>query len=183
MDIAAWSAQEAECRLSALASRWAHTQGVAARARALAATVPITDRQVLVAAAYVHDIGYALDLRKTGFHPLDGARWLRARGHERLACLVAHHSGASFQADARGLAAALGGFPEERSAAADLLTYCDLTTDRDGFAVTPAVRLAEIERRYGGESDVARGMHAAAQALAGLIARTEDRIAGIAVAA
>jgi HD superfamily phosphodiesterase len=43
---------------------------------------------VLVAACYLHDIGYALALARGGFHPLDGARFLRALGRERLACLV-----------------------------------------------------------------------------------------------
>jgi hypothetical protein len=141
--------------------------------------VPAADRELLIAAAYVHDIGYAVELRESGFHPLDGARWLRARGEERLACLVAHHSGAWFEADARGLADALGEFPEEQSPTGDVLTYCDLTSDPEGFEVTPSVRLAEIGSRYGGDSDVARGMDAAGQALAALIARTEDRIAHI----
>jgi putative nucleotidyltransferase with HDIG domain len=176
MDLAAWAADEAERRLSPLDSRWAHTQGVAARARALLGTVPVADREMLIAAAYLHDIGYALELRGSGFHPLDGARWLRQCGHDRLACLVAHHSGARFEAKARGLAYALAEFPQDDSATADVLTYCDLTTDPEGLEVTPSVRLAEIESRYGGDSDVARGMNAGERALAALIARTEQRI-------
>lgn len=185
MDLAVWSAREAERRLAPLGSRWRHTQGVVARAKALALTVPAADREVLVAAAYLHDIGYAPDVSGSGsgFHPLDGARWLRAREQERLACLVAHHSGASFEAQVRGLGTALSEFPEEHSRTADALTYCDLTTDPEGLEVTPAVRLAEIESRHQGDSDVARGMHAAAQALAALIARMEERIARARVAA
>lgn len=38
------------------------------------------DRDLLVAAAWLHDIGYAPELRDTGFHPLDGARHLEALG-------------------------------------------------------------------------------------------------------
>ncbi len=41
----------------------------------------------LVAAAYLHDIGYAPELAITGFHPLDGARHLRvtrARAARRI---------------------------------------------------------------------------------------------------
>ncbi len=182
MDLAAWGAHEAERRLSPLGSRWAHTQGVVAHARALEATIPAGDRKALVAAAYVHDIGYALDVRDSGFHPLDGARWLRARGHERLASLVAYHSGAWFEAAARGLATALEEFAEERSPVADLLTFCDLTTDPEGGDVTPSVRMAEIDSRYGGDSDVARGMHAAAGSLHALVARVEGRIARLGVA-
>src|SRR3954468_23931874 len=132
MDLAAWSRVEAEARLSPLDRRWAHTLGVVDRARDLASTAPADDRPTLIAAAYVHDIGYAPELEETGFHPLDGARWLRSQGQERLACVVAHHSGARFEADARGLLDELDEFPEETSVVADLLTYCDLTTDQDG---------------------------------------------------
>ena len=100
--------------------------------------------------------------RTRGFHPLDGARWLRAQGQERLACLVAHHSGARFEAEARGLVDALDAFPEERSVVADLLTYCDLTTDSEGRPVTLSARLAGIDSRYACDSDVSRSMRAAA---------------------
>ena len=177
MDLVAWAAREAECRLSPLGSRWAHTEGVVAQARALAEAVPADDRQLLVAAAYVHDIGYAPDLRGTGFHPLDGARWLGACGQERLASLVAYHSGAFFEASTRGLAPALREFAEERSAVADVLTYCDLTTGPDGREVTPAARLADVESRYGEDSEVGRGMRAAARSLGELVARVEERLA------
>ncbi len=165
-----------------LESRWAHTQGVAARAQALSAAVPEDDRQLLVAAAYVHDIGYAPELADSGFHPLDGARWLRAQGQERLACLVAHHSGARFEAEVRGLADALDAFPEERSLTADALSYCDLTTDPEGRPVAPAVRLAGVEARHGADSDVTRGMRAAAPELAALVARMDARLASSGVA-
>lgn len=177
MDVVAWAARESERRLSPLGGRWAHTEGVVLRARALASTVPVEDRRLLVAAAYLHDIGYAEDVGDTGFHPLDGSRWLRARGQERLACLVAYHSGARFEAVVRGLASALEEFIEERSALADTLTYCDLTTDPEGREVTPSARLAEIGGRYGRHSDVSRGMHAAAAALDALVYRAEERIA------
>jgi HD superfamily phosphodiesterase len=183
MDLVAWAAHHAERRLSPLGNRWAHTEGVVTRARALVATVPPADQELLVAAAYLHDIGYAADVDDTGFHPLDGARWLRAHDQERLARLIAHHSGASFEASARGLDKALVEFPEERSAVADLLTYCDLTTDSEGRETTPAERLAEIKSRYGRDSDVARGMHAAAASLDALVARAEERIARLGVAA
>jgi hypothetical protein len=183
MDIVAWAARESGRRLSPLGGRWAHTEGVVARARALASTVRADDRRLLVAAAYLHDIGYADDVEDTGFHPLDGSRWLRDRGQERLACLVAYHSGARFEAVVRGLASALAEFVEERSAVADTLTYCDLTTDPEGRVVTPSARVAEIDGRWGRDSDVSRGMHAAAGALAALVDRAEERIARLGIAA
>ena len=177
VDLVAWSAEEARRRVSGLDRRWLHTRGVVARAQALGAIVPKADREVLIAAAYLHDIGYAPELVATGFHPLDGACWLRGQGYERLACLVAHHSGARFEAQVKGVVDALDAFPEEHSVTADLLTYCDLTTDPDGVQITPSARLAEVRHRHGADSEVARGIDAASDALAALVARTEQRIA------
>jgi HD superfamily phosphodiesterase len=176
VDLVAWARLEAEHRLSPLESRWLHTLGVVRHARVLRSSIPAVDRPTLIAAAYVHDIGYAPELEDTGFHPLDGARWLRACGQERLACLVAHHSAARFEAEVRGLGAALDAFPEERSIVADLLTYCDLTTDADGRTVTFAARLAGIHRRYARDSDVSRSMRAAAEPLAAVMRRAESEI-------
>src|SRR3954452_16475569 len=77
--------------------RWKHSQGVARRAVELAVTVNPADRRLLIAAAWLHDIGYAPALRQTGFHPLDGALYLRKhKWDQRLVALVAHHSGARF---------------------------------------------------------------------------------------
>ncbi len=57
-----------------LPGRWIHVQAVAAKATTLTAVVPNAD--VLVAAAWLHDIGYAPDIAETGLHALDGARWM-----------------------------------------------------------------------------------------------------------
>jgi hypothetical protein len=146
------------------------------RTKGLASTAPAADRPTLIAAAYLHDVGYAPELEDTGFHPLDGARWLRQTGHERLACLVAHHSGARFEAEERGLVEQLDAFPEERSIVADLLTYCDLTTDPEGQPITFSSRLAGIDSRHGRDSDVSRSMRAAAGPLAALVRRAEQEI-------
>jgi hypothetical protein len=77
----------------------------------------------LVPAAWLHDIGYAPDLVASGFHPLDGARYLRSEGFgDRVAGLVAHHSYAAVEADLRGLGAVLHEeFPREESLTADVL--------------------------------------------------------------
>ncbi len=48
----------------------------------------------------------------------------------------------------RGLALALDGFPRERSATADALTYCDMTTSSIGMHVSLKERAAEIRSRY-----------------------------------
>src|SRR3954447_12269987 len=102
-----WAAREGESRLARLGSRWSHARGVALRANEIAAAVDVADRGVLVAAAYLHDVGYADELVVHDFHPLDGALWLRAQGQERLAGLVAHHTRAVFEARGQRLGGAL----------------------------------------------------------------------------
>ena len=71
---------EEEATQLALRVAGAHFAGVAAKATALSGAVPDAEAGLLVAAAWLHDIGYASGLRNTGFHPLDGARYLRATG-------------------------------------------------------------------------------------------------------
>jgi hypothetical protein len=69
-----------------LPRRWAHSQGVAARARSLAPVLG-ADADLLEAAAWRHDIGYAPALALTGLHQLDGARHLRDAQHaDALLC-------------------------------------------------------------------------------------------------
>jgi HD domain len=176
MDVVDWARNEAQHALRSATRRWAHTQAVAERATEIAGAVAIEDRGTLIAAAYLHDIGYGAELTVTGFHPLDGAVWLRAQGRQRLACLVAHHSGARFEAAARGYAEDLAEFAEERSAVADALVYCDLTTGPTGEPVTVAARLGEIKARYGPTSPVTRAITAATDTLTAAVVRTQARV-------
>jgi hypothetical protein len=176
VELVAWAAEQACVRLAPLGDRWAHTQGVASRAREVATAVDVDDRGLLIAAAYLHDVGYAPELAVHGFHPVDGALWLREQGMDRLAALVAHHSAARFEADAHGLAELLATFEDEQSAVSDALAYIDLTTGPSGERVTVAERLSEIERRYGGDSLVARALNQASGSLFAMAARTERRL-------
>src|SRR5262245_22933017 len=98
------AAQEmAEGKLaSSLPRRWRHVRSVARRAKWTAGKLALSDD--LVAAAWLHDIGYAPELVETGFHPLDGARHLRRMGIEgQVVGLVAYHSCAEVEAEVRGL--------------------------------------------------------------------------------
>ncbi|MCK2213341.1 HD domain-containing protein [Actinomadura sp. ATCC 31491] len=145
-----------------LPRRWAHTQGVAARAASLA---PILgdEADTLTAAAYLHDIGYAPDLVATGFHPLDGARYLRDvhQADDRVCRLVAHHSCAVNEALERSLHIELTHeFGEEGPELIQALTYCDMTTGPDGRHLDVTERLAEIHSRYGPEHLVSRSITA-----------------------
>jgi HD superfamily phosphodiesterase len=173
-----WAASYAEELLSRLGDRWLHVQGVARQAQRVASVVPAEERDDLVAAAYLHDLGYAPALVQTGLHPLDGARHLRALGHERLAGLVAHHSGTGAEAELRGLSAELAEFEDEASATSMALTYCDMTTGAAGEVVTLAKRLADVERRYGVGHVVARSVYQAQPEVELCIQVVESRLGG-----
>jgi len=82
----------AQRELTSLGDRWLHTVAVARQAEQVASVLALPDDELLVAAAWLHDIGYAPALAVTGFHPLDGAVYLDRLGHRRLACLVANHT-------------------------------------------------------------------------------------------
>jgi hypothetical protein len=152
MDQALWAEELARKLLEIpLPRRWAHEQGVAGRARFLG---PILGEaaELVEAAAWLHDVGYSPELVDTGFHPLDGARYLRdVQGAEPVLCrLVANHSCAVIEAEERGLDRELSAeFPAADSTLGDALTYCDMTTSPTGCPVSVGVRLAEIRRRYG----------------------------------
>jgi putative nucleotidyltransferase with HDIG domain len=162
--------------LGADSERWRHTVGVAARAAELSSTVPPEDRDLLVAGAWLHDIGYGRTVGKTGFHPLDGAEELRRRGwDERLAALVAHHSGAAFVAADKGLSSELDRYEQEHSALSDALTYADQTVGPGGRQLSAEARLADMLRRHGPDSPNARVNHVRGPFLAAVADRVRRR--------
>lgn len=162
-----------------LPRRWSHVRAVATKASAIAEVLPEQDRSVLIAAAWLHDIGYAPTLVDTGFHPLDGARWLRSEGFdERVICLVAHHTCALLEAEERGLARELSEeFRQEESATADALWYCDATTGPDGQDFDVLDRLEEIRTRYGPGTLIARFIDRAQPEIIAAVERTTTRLA------
>ncbi len=174
-DLPAWAEEQAEALLSDLGDRWKHVRGVAERARQVGAILDAHERPYLIAAAYLHDVGYAPALQRTGLHQLDGAHWLRSLGQERLARLVAHHSEARFELHLRGVGDGLATYEREESPTTDALTYCDLTTGPTGQPMTLEERIAEVEQRYG-EGEIATALRQAAPYLARAIWRTEQRL-------
>ena len=172
-----WAFDVAQEKLArALPRRWAHVQGVACRARSLAEVVG-RDADLLEAAAILHDIGYAPDLVKTNFHPLDGAIFLEdIRAPKRIVNLVAHHSYARLEADLRGLADRMNGFDDEHGITRDALWYCDQTTSPDGEEVKATNRIIEIKSRYGPGNLVTKFISEASSELLAAVARTEYRM-------
>ncbi|MFC4857649.1 three-helix bundle dimerization domain-containing protein [Actinophytocola glycyrrhizae] len=160
-----------------LPRRWAHTWGVARRAQQIAPAFPAGDREVLVASAWLHDIGYAAEVTVTGMHQVDGARYLVGRGVPfRVAALVAHHAGAAAVAEFTGLAEALAVYDDEQGPVRDALWYCDMTTSPDGRPVTFRERMAELRRRRSADDPVVRALAVNEVERAAAVHRTEERL-------
>jgi hypothetical protein len=178
--LASWAQQIARALLQEpLPRRWAHVQGVANRARSLAPVLG-ADADLLEAAAWVHDIGYAPGLATTGLHQLDGARYLRDAKHaDAILCrLVAHHSCAIIEASERGLAYVLNReFNPAPDVLASVLTCCDMTTSPDGELVPVEQRLAEIHDRYGPGHLVSRSIQRATPMILLAVEQINDRAA------
>lgn len=133
-------------------NRYKHIMGVVEKAQG-------------VPEAYLHDIGYAKKLVRTGFHPLDGALFaLEHSFSPEVVKAVLFHSGAYGEAKLRGgeigylyrqLSPFLTSSDQEKI---DFLTYCDIHTSSDGSTVTIEERLADIFARYPEDTVVHRNM-------------------------
>jgi hypothetical protein len=148
--LASWAQQLARALLQEpLPRRWAHVQGVAARARSLAAV-----------------LGADADL-------LEGAAW------DAMLCrLVAHHSCAIIEAGERGLADVLSSeFDPAPDVLASVLTCCDMTTGPDGELVPVKQRLAEIHDRYGPGHLVSRSIQRATPMILRAVEQAHQRAA------
>ncbi|MCM1949519.1 HD domain-containing protein [Streptomyces sp. G2] len=179
MGLIEWAYALSETMLSEpLPRRWSHSLGVAKRARSLAPILG-ADAELLESAAVLHDVGYSPSIATTGFHPLDGARFLRDQEgvDERVVRLVAHHSCALLEAEERGLRHELETeFALERPELVDALIVSDMTTTPDGEHTTPAARLNEIVQRYGPDTIVGRFIQRAAPEIYAANERVEQRL-------
>lgn len=174
----AWAERTARELLGPLEGRWRHTERVVDRGRAFRDVLGKDELDVLLAAAYLHDVGYASELVESGFHALDGARFVRNAGHQRLAGLVAHHSASGAEAVEHGLEDELAEFDDEDSIVARALTYCDLTTGPDGSSVEVSTRLAEVAERLGEDDPVVRALRQEAGRLARVVDEMESLLDG-----
>ncbi len=138
-------------------TRWPHVRTAGFVATRLATLFDDDEAALLLAAATLHDIGYAIQIAQTGFHPLDGALFLQSEGlPDRLAALVAHHSQAALTAPLRGVPDLAEQFPQEQSLLADALVYADMHAAPDGRIVGTEWRLTDIARRHPGSYQDAR---------------------------
>jgi len=138
----------AESCLGDMSDRWLHVQAVGRSAEELQKR-GLEVSGAVVMAAWLHDVGYSKSVADTGFHPVDGASWLMDQDWPAgVVALVAHHSGALFEAEERGMIDALAQFPEPDSDQLDVLTLIDMTTSPTGKRVAVSERLDEILDRY-----------------------------------
>jgi hypothetical protein len=170
-----WAQAAARQILGREVSRWAHTLGVVRQVKESLAMLPSEERSLVVAAAYVHDLGHDPCLRVTGCHALDGAMYVRKMGHPQVAAMVAQHSGARYEARLRGLAGQMSQFTFAGSSALDLLTYSDLMTDHRGQECSVEERLEGLAVRYGTDHIVTRAVQLAEPELRESVSRVESR--------
>jgi HD domain len=179
-ELPSWAEQQATALLAGLGDRWTHVQAVVAQAQQVSAVLAPKDRPYLVAAAWLHDVGYAPRLNRLGFHPVDGARYLRQQGQARLASLVAYHSGARFEAEERALVKELAEFEPEDGPLPDALTYADMTTGPAGQRLDLEERIAEILERYPPDDPVHRAVSRSHPVLREAVDRTRERLTAVA---
>lgn len=177
MDLVEWAyATSRACLADALPRRWNHVQSAADEAQRVA-PIAGSDAELLVAAAVLHDVGYAPSVTATGFHPLDGARYLSEHGApRRLCCLVARHTCAMREAELRGLVSELQQFPDEAGPVRDALWYCDMVTGPDGERLHFEDRISEIQSRYGPADLVSQFIRSAQSELRSAVQRTTERM-------
>lgn len=164
--------------LITLPVRWAHVQSVAVSASRVASLVDPVREGEIVAAAWLHDIGYASTIKRTGFHPVDGAEFARGAGFPALVVsLIAYHTGATAEAAQRGLQQRLAVIPEPPRETLDVLTFADMTTGPDGAPVEAEDRLSEILSRYEPSDPVHRAVSQSGPDLLASVARVQERLA------
>ncbi len=82
-----------------------HSLASGRKAASVAKMMPPALRAESIVAATLHDIGYGHPV--TGFHPLNGARYLACSGFSQTVChLVAHHSASTYEAEEREISLA-----------------------------------------------------------------------------
>ena len=161
----------------AMPRRWAHVLGVARTASDIAPRLLVRDADAVVAAAWLHDVGYAPSIAMTGFHPVDGARFARSAGMPDLVVsLIAHHSGAIAEAIERGLTPELAEFDRPPREVLDVVTYADMTTAPNGTPIDAELRVSEILSRYSIDDPVHAAVSRSSAELLATVARINGQL-------
>lgn len=153
-------------RIMLTGDRLQHSVAVGRHATRLAPTLTDpADRAAVITAALLHDIGYSPLIATTGWHPLDGARWLNQHGWSPTIChLVLWHTPSWHEGRLRGLYdTATGEFgpPDPTNLLAAIVSAADLTTGPAGHPTTINRRLVDIRHRYPPDSLVIQALELA----------------------
>lgn len=177
LDVVQQAEALAAARLGELPRRWSHVQGVAGVASSVAQRLDPGNADAIVAAAWLHDVGYSRNLAATGFHPIDGANFARDAGlPELVVSLIAYHSGAAVEADERGLSAELRRIAPPPGDVLDVLTFADMTTSPDGDSVSATERVGEILSRYKEDDPVFAAVSRSGPDLLAAVDRVRERL-------
>jgi hypothetical protein len=164
----------AASQLCRLPERLRHVESVARAAESLNVTNGFVGVNELIAAAWLHDIGYSPSIAAYGFHPLDGAIFLReASVPELVVSLVAYHSESAVEAEERGLSSELAAFARPPTYLLDRLTFADMTTGPDGEHTDVDSRIDEILSRYDSTDPVFRAITRSTPNLKATVARVQ----------
>jgi hypothetical protein len=163
--------------LSDDSDRLAHCRYAAELAALAVDALGLQDAESIVAAAWLHDIGHASGLARTGFHPLDGALHLASEGWPHATVLlVAHHSHAAVLAPYFGVESQMAVLDHVPGEADDILAFADVRSGPTGMGTM-----------YDQEFDQTRASRARSPlvpddvwvARYGLLRATANRIAGV----
>jgi hypothetical protein len=167
--------------LARVGTRFEHSARVARQAHQAQRLLDPLWSSAIVDAAWLHDIGYSDQVAATGFHPLDGARWLKGHGWPDEVCrLIAWHTAAPIEGALRGFDNALADeFEPPPPLAAAALAWADLTSSATGEPLSVADRLADILQRYPADSVVHRAMVEATPMLLASAQDIEARLASL----
>ena len=180
----AWARELAQGALAeSIPRRWAHAQQAAGRAGELEGVLDRAELELLVASAWVHDIGYAPDAVRTGFGPLDSALHLQSlRAPDRLVALTAHIAAIVLEADQRDLSEAYAPFVDEGGTPVrDGFWWCCTTSGTDGSPVTLQQRIEGWRRDHGHDTIILRWIEEATPEIEAAIHRTASRAAAVGV--
>ncbi len=128
------------------------------------------EHEKLVTAALFHDVGYSEELKRTGFHPLDGAVFLAHYGadNEVIESVLWHSSTVhdiTYKPEIEAIYRKLTPRPEN-SFLLRAVSLCDFRASPRGEAFSFRQRIHELEQRFGTGSippSIARSMLAASR--------------------
>ena len=130
-------------------TRLAHVRGAGTIAGLVTGALHVDQPEIIVAAAWLHDIGYAPAIARTGFHPVDGALFLAREGWpDPVVLMVAHHSHAAILAPHYGVQHHMALLEHVRGPADDIITFSDLRAGPNGLGAEPRDRVDDMRRRH-----------------------------------